>query len=132
MTNPKSISDDLVEAALEAAYRADPGRFPPPSNIDAHDGMRAALAEAWNEIWGEGYTNGFEDREVSEEMAALVKKYGWAPHMTLWADDATIEQAETLFDAVTDAADELAPDHVTLGVTATLNPGGQRKEDPDA
>lgn len=67
MKNPEDVPDALVEKVMAAAYAADPHRYPPPSSIDAQQGMRAGLAAAWDDIWAFGFTDGFSTKIEAEK-----------------------------------------------------------------
>lgn len=123
MKRPEDIDDALVEKVMAAAYAADPHRYPPPSSVDAQQGVRAGLAAVWDDIYGLGYTDGFSDKEMSEQDAEMVEKHGWSPHFLFWFEGATPDEAEALIDTMIEAGEGGKPEHVNMAGVGALTAG---------
>lgn len=118
MRNGKDIPQSLIEEVRAAAT----GRPGLPDEMS--DGVIVSmLTAAWNHIYAEGYTDGFQDQEGMEIQADLLKAGDWAPRIFIWMDGATEEQAEQVLDLVGDYVHDNEPDGVTLTIGATLAPG---------
>lgn len=118
MKQGKDIPQSLIEAVRAAAT----GRPGLPDEMS--DGaIVSMLTAAWNHIYAEGYTDGFQDQEGMEIQAEMLKQGEWAPRIFIWMDGADETQAQRLLEMVGDYAETITPNAVTLTIGATLAPG---------
>lgn len=121
MKRPEEIPQSLIDTVREAAT----GKPGLPDEMS--DGtIVTVLAAAWDPIFAEGYTDGFQDQEGLEIQSELLTLGEWAPRIFIWMDGADEEKAEALLDLITDHAYENEPDGVTLTMGAVLAPGKKR------
>lgn len=111
-----------IDAALISAARAAANKVPLTQNL-SDEALTAILDVAWDAIYAEGYTDGFQDQEGMEIQADVLKQGEWAPRIFIWMDGANEEQADALLDLITDHAHENEPEGVTLTMGAVLSPG---------
>lgn len=117
MKQPKDIEPALIEVARAAA-----SAVPLTQNL-SDEALRAILAAVWDDIYGTGYTDGFSDKEMSEQDAEMVEKHGWSPHFLFWFEGATPDEAEALIDTMIDAGEGGKPQHVNMAGVGALTAG---------
>lgn len=124
MKKPEDIPDALVEQARAAA-----STVPLTQNL-SDEALRAILVKAWDFIYAEGFTDGFSDKEMSEQESDMVAKHGWSPHFLLWMEGATPDEAEALIDGMLDAAESTKPEHVNIAGVGALSVGHRHEPRP--
>lgn len=117
MKQPKDIEPALIEVARVAA-----NAVPLTQNL-SDEALRAILAAVWDDIYGTAYTDGFSDKEMSEQDAEMVEKHGWSPHFLFWFEGATPNEAEALIDTMIEAAEGGKPEHVNMAGVGALTAG---------
>lgn len=117
MKKPEDIPDGLIEQARAAA-----NAIPLTQNL-SDEAMRAILAVAWDFVYGTAYTDGFSDKEMSEQDAEMLEKYGWSPHMLFWFEGATPEEAEALIEKMIEAGEDGQPEHINMAGVGSLSAG---------
>lgn len=117
MKKAEEIPDVLVEQARAAA-----SAVPLTQNL-SDEALRAILVVAWDFVYGHGFTDGFSDKDISEQEAALVEKHGWSPNFVMWMEGATSDEAEALIDAALEGAEKVKPEHVNVSGVGAISVG---------
>lgn len=130
---PSALVEKAIQASHEDAHKGDwsvPVKWTdwftnPEDRRTLRRGTRVDIAAVWNDIYMAGYEHGFLDRDDDkfDEMANLP----YAPHIGIWLDGATSEQAEEMFDKILDAADAAKPENVDIGAIGSMSPGAHKK-----
>ena len=124
MKKPEDIPEALVEKARAAA-----SAVPLTQNL-SDEALRAILVQAWDFIYAEGFTDGFSDKEMSEQESEMVAEHGWSPHFRLWMEGATSDEAEALIDGMLETVESIKPEHVNVAGVGSLSAGHRHQPRP--
>lgn len=117
MKKAEDIPDVLVTSARAAA-----NAVPLTQNL-SDEALRAILVVAWDFVYGHAYTDGFSDKEMSEQESEMVTKHGWSPHFLFWFEGATSDETEALIDKMIEAGEDGKPEHINMAGVGALTVG---------